>query len=51
MLYNNYSYLVESDRQQIEEVKGKTQPENSETKATPKRVWIRLIYSVSVAFL
>ena len=40
MLHDDYSCLVESDKQQIKEVRSKTQPRNFETKATPKRVWI-----------
>ena len=50
MLHDNYHYLVESNEQQIEEIKRKTQPENSETETTPKRVWIRPTHSVFVAF-
>ena len=45
----NYLYLVEFDKQQIKEVRNKIQPENSE-EITPKRVWIRHMYSASVAF-
>ena len=50
MLHNNYFCWVESNKQQIEEVGSKIQTENSETQATPKRVWIRLTHSASVAF-
>ena len=50
MLHNNYPGLVESDKQQIKEVRSKTQPENSKTKATSKRVWICPMHSASVAF-
>ena len=32
----NISALGESDKQQIKKVRSKTQPENSETKSTPK---------------
>ena len=32
---------MESNKQQIEEVGIKIQPENRETRATPKQVWIR----------
>ena len=41
---------MESSKQQIEEVRSKTQPEHSETKTTPMRVWIRPTHSTSVAF-
>ena len=41
MLHDNYLCLEESGKQQIKEVRSKIQPENVETKATPKRVWIR----------
>ena len=51
MLYNNHPFSVESDSQQIEEVGSKPQPENSETKAISKRVWIRPMYSAFVTFL
>ena len=50
MLHDNYLCLVESNKQQIKEVRSKIQAENSETKATSKRVWIRPIHSASVAF-
>ena len=50
MLDDNYPCLVESKEQQIKEVRSKTEPENLETTATSKRVWIRPICSVSVAF-
>ena len=36
MLHDCYLCLMESSKQQIEEVKSKTQAENSETKTTPK---------------
>ena len=36
--------------QQIEKVRSKTQAENSETKATLKRLWIGPAYNASVAF-
>ena len=38
MLHDEYLCLVESGKQQIKEVRSKIQPENLETKATPKRV-------------
>ena len=41
MLRDDYLCLVESGKQQIKEVRSKFKAENSETKATPKRVWIR----------
>ena len=50
MFYVSYLCLVESKKQQIKEVRSKTQPENSETKATPKRVWIYLMHNASVTF-
>ena len=50
MLHDNYLCLVESNKQQIEEVTSKIQTENSETRATLKRVWIRPMHSASVAF-
>ena len=50
MLHDNYLFLVESDRLQIKEVRSKTQMENLETKATPKRVWINPTCSASIAF-
>ena len=50
MLHEIYLCLVESNKQQIEEVRCKIQAENSETGATPKRIWIRLMHSASVAF-
>ena len=40
MLHDNYLCLVESNKQKIEEVRSKIQEKISETKATPKRVWI-----------
>ena len=40
---------MESDKQKIEEVRSKILAENSETKATPKRAWIRPMHSASVA--
>ena len=49
-LLDNYLCLVESNKQQIEKVRSKIQAENLETRATPKRVWIRPMHSVSVAF-
>ena len=45
-----YLCLVESNKQQIEEVRSKIQAENSETQATPKRVRDRPTHSASVAF-
>ena len=51
MLYDDYLRLVESVKQQIKEVRSKVQAENSETKATPKRVWIGPTRSASTAFL
>ena len=50
MLHDDYLCLVESGKQQIKEVRSKIQPENLETKATPKRVRIRPTHSASVAF-
>ena len=50
MLHDNYLCLVESNRPRIKEVRSKTQTENSETKATPQRVWIRPMNSAFVAF-
>ena len=50
MLRDNFLCLVESNEQQIEEVRSKIQAGNSETRATPKRVWIRPMHSASVAF-
>ena len=50
MLHDNYLCLVESNKPQIEKVNNKIQAENSETRATPKRVWIRFMQSASVAF-
>ena len=50
MLHDNYLCLVDFDKQEIEEVTSKVQAESSETKATPKRVWIRPMHSASVAF-
>ena len=49
MLHNNHPCLVESNKQQIKEVKSKTQPENLKT--TPKRVWIRCTYKRRRRFL
>ena len=51
MLRDNHLCFVESNKQQSQEVKSKTRAENSEAKATPKPVWIRPVYSASVAFL
>ena len=50
MLHDNYLCLVESNKQQIKEVKSEIQAENSETKATPAQVWIRAMHSAFVAF-
>ena len=50
MLYYKYLCLVESNKQQNEEVKSKIHAENSETRLTPKRVWNRPMHSASVAF-
>ena len=36
--------------QQIEEVRSKIRAEKLETRAIPKRVWIRPMHSASVAF-
>ena len=36
--------MMESNEQQIKEVRSKTKPGNSETMATPKRVWTRPMY-------
>ena len=41
---------MESNKQQIEEVRHKIQAENLETRAAPKLVKIRLMGSVSIAF-
>ena len=49
MLHNNYICLVESGKQLIKEVGSETQPENSENKATPKRVCIRPIHTPSLS--
>ena len=49
-LHDNYLCLVESNKQQIEKVRSKIQAENLETRAMPKRVWIRPMHSASVAF-
>ena len=37
--------LVEFIKQQIKEIRSKTQPENLEAKTTPERVWIHPMYS------
>ena len=50
MLHGSYLCSVESNKQQIEEVRSTIQAENSETRATPKRAWIRPMHSPSVAF-
>ena len=50
MFWDNYLRLVVYNKQQIKEVKSKSRPENSEKKATPKRVWIRPVHSASAAF-
>ena len=50
MFHGNYLRLEESNKQQIEEVATKIQAENSETRATPKRVWIRPMHSTCAAF-
>ena len=50
MLHDDYLCLVESGKQQIKEVRSIIQPENLETKATPKRVWIRPTHSAYAAF-
>ena len=50
MLYDNYLCLVESNKQQMKEVRSKTQTENSAAKATPAAVRIRPMYGISVAF-
>ena len=50
MLHDNYLCLVESNKQQIKEVRNKIQAKSSETKATPKRVWICPKHSASAAF-
>ena len=39
-----------SQKQIFKEPRSKIQPENSETEATPKRVWIRPKHSASAAF-
>ena len=48
MLYDNYLCLVESNKQEIEEVRSKAQLKNSKTRATPKPVWIRPMHRASV---
>ena len=50
IFHDSYLYLMESNKQQIEEVRSKIQGENSETRATPKQVWISPMHSASVAF-
>ena len=50
MLHDDYLCLVESGEQQIKEVRRKFNRKNLETKATPKRVWIRPTHSASAAF-
>ena len=50
MIHDNYLWLVESNKQQIEEIRSKTHTENSETRAVSKRVWIRPMHSAFVAF-
>ena len=45
----NHSCLMESDKQQITEVRSKTEADNSETQSIPKR--ISPMNSASVAFL
>ena len=50
MLYDDYLCLVKSGKHQIKEVNSKVQAESSETKATPKRVWIRPKHRASAAF-
>ena len=49
MLHDNYFCLVESNKQQIEEVRCKVQAKNPQTKTAPKRVWIRPTRSAFVA--
>ena len=51
MLHDNYYLcLLESNKQQNKKVKSKTKVENSQTKATPRQIWIRLMYGAAVAF-
>ena len=50
MLHDKYLFLVESNKQQIEEVRSKIPAENSETRTTSKRVWICSMRSAYVAF-
>ena len=50
MLHGNYLCLEKFNKKQIEEVRSKILAESSETRATPKRVWIRPMHSASVAF-
>ena len=45
-----FAWWLKSSKQQIKEIRSKIQPENLETKATPKRVWIRPKHSASTAF-
>ena len=51
MLHDDFLCLVESNKQQIEKVTSKIQAQNLETKAFPKRVWIRSTHSASVFVL
>ena len=41
---------MDSNKQQIVEVRSNIQAENSETRSTPKRVWIRTTHSAFVVF-
>ena len=47
ILSDNYFCLVKANKQQIKEIRSKSQLEN---KPTPNQVWIRLTFSVPIAF-
>ena len=44
---DNYLCLVESNKQRIEEARCKIKAENSETRATPKRVWSGFVLCIA----
>ena len=50
MFHDDYLCLVKSGKQQNKRSQKKIQPENLETKATPKRVWIRPTHSAFDTF-